>query len=106
MAVSHIKDDSFETEVLKSQVPVLVDFWADWCGPCRALAPKIEELSTEYGTKVKFTKMNVDENRETPVKFNIMGIPTIILFKNGEQVDKLVGNHPKENIKEMIDKSL
>jgi thioredoxin 1 len=106
MSVEHIKDEAFESGVVKSDLPVLVDFWADWCGPCKALAPKIEELSNEFDGKIKFTKMNVDENRDTPVKYNIMGIPTLILFKNGEAVDKLVGNHTKESIKELLEKAL
>ena len=106
MTITHVKDDTFDQEVVKSDTPVLVDFWADWCGPCKALAPKIEKLSNEYEGQVKFTKMNVDENRETPVKYNIMGIPTLILFKNGEPLEKLIGNHTKENIKELIDKGI
>jgi len=106
MSIEHVKDDSFETTVVKSEVPVLVDFWADWCGPCKALAPKLEELSNEYDGKIKFSKMNVDENRDTPVKYSIMGIPTLILFKNGQPLDKLVGNHTKESIKEFLEKAL
>ncbi len=106
MSLFHVKDESFQADVLEDGLPVLVDFWADWCGPCKALAPKLEELAGEFDGRVKFTKMNVDENRETPVKYNIMGIPTLILFKNGEVVDKLVGNHTKENIKDLIDKGL
>ena len=106
MAVNHVKDENFDNEVIKSDTPVLVDFWADWCGPCKALAPKVEELSNEYSGKIKFIKMNVDENRDTPVKFSIMGIPTLILYKNGQAVDKLVGNHTKENIKTLLDKAL
>jgi len=99
-----VTDLNFDTEVLKSNLPVLVDFWAEWCGPCRALAPKLEEIATEMGTQVRVVKLNIDENPEAPAKYNVRGIPTMILFKGGQQVDQIVGNHPKENIVAMLQK--
>jgi thioredoxin 1 len=97
-----VTDQSFETDVLKSDSLVLVDFWAEWCGPCRALGPKLEEIATEMKDKVQIVKMNVDENPNMPAKYGVRGIPTMILFKNGERVDQIVGNHPKENIAAML----
>ena len=99
-----ITDNNFEAEVIKSAVPVLVDFWATWCGPCRALSPKLEELSGTYVGKVKFVKMDVDVNPETASRFGIRGIPTVILFKNGQMVDQLVGNQPKDVIENVLKK--
>lgn len=99
-------DQAFEQDVLKSSVPVLVDFWAEWCGPCRALAPKLEEIATEMQGKVRVVKLNIDENPEAPSKYGVRGIPTMILFKGGQDVDQIVGNHPKENIVAMIQKNL
>lgn len=101
-----VTDNNFENEVIKSNVPVLVDFWAEWCGPCRALAPTIDELADQYAGKVKITKVNVDENPETPGKFRIRGIPTLLMFKNGQLVDQLVGAHPKAAIDDLIKKTL
>lgn len=97
-----VTDASFETDVMKSSTPVLVDFWAEWCGPCRSLAPKLEEIATEMSGKVKIVKMNVDENPQTPGQFGIRGIPAMLLFKDGKQVGELVGNHPKDNITEFL----
>ena len=99
-------DSGFENDVLKSSVPVLVDFWAEWCGPCRALAPTIDALAGEFAGKVSVFKMNVDENPETPSKYHIRGIPTLLLFKNGQLVDQLVGAHPKDSISKMLTKAL
>ncbi|XGC79691.1 thioredoxin [Bdellovibrio bacteriovorus] len=100
-----VTDSSFETEVLNSQTPVLVDFWAEWCGPCRALAPKLEEVAQELGTKVKIVKVNVDENPGTPGKYGIRGIPAMLLFKGGNEVGQLVGNHPKDAILDFLNKN-
>ncbi len=97
-------DDNFEKDVLKSDTPVLVDFWAEWCGPCKALAPKLEEIATEFSGKVKIIKVNVDENQSAPATYGVRGIPTMILFKGGKQVEQIVGNHPKDNIVNVISK--
>ena len=101
--VAQVKDNEFEAKVLKSSTPVLVDFWAEWCGPCKALAPVLEEVSKEIGSKVVIMKMNVDESPETPSKFGIMSIPTLILFKDGKQVGVKVGSVPKHTIIEWIE---
>jgi thioredoxin 1 len=99
-----VSDQNFDSEVLKSSTPVLVDFWAEWCGPCRALGPKLEEIAHELSGKVRVVKVNIDENPDVPAKFGVRGIPTLILFKNGQQVDQIVGNHPKENIVTMLNR--
>lgn len=103
MAILHITKDNFEQEVLKSDVPVLVDLWATWCGPCRALGPVLEEISSEVST-VKIVKVNVDEQPELASQFRIMSIPTMILFKGGEVVDKTVGLLPKDEVLNFIKK--
>ncbi|MEW6056326.1 MAG: thioredoxin [Bdellovibrionota bacterium] len=99
-------DAQFDTEVLKSNVPVLVDFWAEWCGPCRAIAPTLDELADQFQGKVKVVKVNVDENPGVPGKYRVRGIPTLIMFKGGEVVDQLIGAHPKGAISDMIQKTL
>ncbi|HLM83600.1 MAG TPA: thioredoxin [Candidatus Bathyarchaeia archaeon] len=98
-------DQNFEQEVLKSDKPVLVDFWAVWCGPCQMMGPIVEELAEELKDKYKIGKMNVDENRETASKFGIMSIPTLIIFKGGEAVKQFVGVQAKENLKEELEKA-
>lgn len=100
--ILHLTDSSFGSEVESNSEPILVDFWAEWCMPCRALAPVLDELATEFQGKVRFAKVNVDECREVPAKFGIRGIPTLILFKNGKKVNELVGNQPKDRIKSML----
>ncbi len=90
-------DANFESEVLKANVPVLVDFWADWCMPCKALGPTIDELATEFAGKVKVGKMSTEDSRETPVKYNVQAIPTILIFKGGEVVQKFVGLTSKKD---------
>ena len=99
---SPVTDSTFQAEVLNSSTPVLVDFWAEWCAPCRALGPKLEEVAGELEGKVKIVKMNVDENTVTPGQFGIRGIPAMLLFKGGKQVGELVGNHPKESITKFL----
>ncbi len=94
----HITDGTFEEEVLKNDVPVLADFWAEWCGPCRTIAPILEEIAEEYEGRLKIAKINVDENPEAPVRFGIQGIPTLILFKDGKPVERLVGAMPKDRL--------
>ncbi|MCK6598705.1 MAG: thioredoxin [Bdellovibrionaceae bacterium] len=97
-----VTDSTFQTEVLGSSNLVLVDFWAEWCGPCRALGPKLEEIANELGDKVKIVKLNVDENQATPANYNIRGIPAMLLFKGGSKVGELVGNQPKDKIVDFL----
>lgn len=104
--VNYISDASFDADVLKSDKPVLVDFWAAWCGPCRAIAPVIDELANEYDGKAKICKMNVDENPVTPGKFNIRAIPTLIIFKGGAVVDQITGAVGKATIQAAINKAI
>lgn len=101
-----VSDATFESVVLGSDTPVLIDFWATWCAPCKAIAPTLEELAKDYDGKVKIVKMNVDDNPSTPGKYGVRGIPTLILFKGGEIVDQLVGAIPKAQIKELVEKGL
>ena len=104
--VVEITDQSFEQEVLQSETPVLVDFWAVWCGPCRMIAPTVEALATTYAGQAKFVKVNVDENQSTPARYNIRGIPTLLLFKSGQVQEQLVGAASRETIENLIKKHL
>lgn len=99
-----VTDASFESEVLQSDRPVIVDFWATWCGPCKMIAPILEEIASEYGDKVKVTKLDVDSNNATAGKYNIMSIPSLLFFKNGEIVDQVVGAIPKAQLAARLDK--
>ncbi|MBF0441170.1 MAG: thioredoxin [Oligoflexales bacterium] len=101
-----VNDNNFESEVLKSTMPTLVDFWAPWCGPCVALGPIIESLAEEYQGKVNIVKMNVDENANTPSEYGVRSIPFLVLIKNGKVLDSIVGAQPKPKLKELLDKSL
>jgi len=96
-------DDSFETEVINSDVPVLVDFWAPWCGPCKMIAPIVEEIAGEYGDKLKVGKVNTDDNQQTAMKYGIMSIPTLMIFKGGEVSERIIGAQSKQFITEKID---
>jgi thioredoxin 1 len=98
-----VSDSTFETEVLKSTVPVLIDFWAPWCGPCRAIAPVVEELAKSYGDRLKVVKMNVDDNPNTPGRYGVRGIPNLILFRGGEVADQIVGAVPRAALVKAID---
>jgi thioredoxin 1 len=100
--IAQVSDDSFDSEVLKSPVPVLIDFWAPWCGPCRAVAPIVDELAGEYAGKLKIVKMNVDDNPRTPARYGVRGIPNLILFKNGEVQQQIVGAVPKAHLVKAI----
>jgi thioredoxin 1 len=102
-AVQQVGDTTFETTVLNSETPVLVDFFATWCGPCKAIAPSLEQLSAEYGGKVKFVKLDTDEAPAIMERFGIEGVPTLILFKGGKEVDRQVGAAPKPHLKRWID---
>lgn len=104
--IIEIDDSSFESNVLKADQPVLVDFWAPWCGPCRAMAPVLEELSSSFGEKVKIMKCNVDDNPITPAKFEIKSIPTLIFFKNGKVFDQIVGITAKSKLEDTLKKML
>ncbi|OQY20403.1 MAG: thioredoxin [Desulfobacteraceae bacterium 4572_35.1] len=104
--VLEFTDSNFETEVINSSTPVLVDFWATWCAPCKAIAPTIDTVADEYGEKVKIGKVNVDDNPDTPGKFGVRGIPTLILFKDGQVIDQLVGAVSKSQLEELINKAL
>jgi thioredoxin 1 len=106
MSVGKVSDATFETEVLKAAEPVVVDFWAEWCGPCRMIAPALEEIAGSMGSKVKIVKLNVDENPKTAEKYGIMSIPTLMLFKNGELASRQVGAAPKQKLEHWITTSV
>ncbi len=101
-----VTDSTFEAEVIKSATPVLVDFWAEWCGPCRRIAPHVDALAGELEGKLLVGKMNVDENPNTPMKFSIRGIPTLLVFKGGQLVDSVVGLVPKEELKRVVERHI
>jgi len=104
--IIHVTDTSFEQDVLKSSVPVLLDFWAEWCGPCKMIAPILDQIATEYAGKVVIAKMNVDENPKTPMKFNVRGIPTLILFKNGQAEGQKIGAVRRADVAAFLDSNL
>ena len=105
MATIAVTDKTFEAEVVKSDIPVVVDFWAEWCGPCKQIGPSLEELSIEYDGKVKIVKVNVDENPVSPGQLGVRGIPALFLFKNGEMVATKTGAAPKSELQKWIDES-
>lgn len=104
--VSSVSDAQFDAEVLKSKVPVLVDFWAEWCGPCKAIAPIFAEVAAQYAGRVKFMKLNVDENQDTPARYDVRGIPTLILFVDGEVVQTKVGALTKSQLIAFLDDAI
>ena len=104
--IQHVTDDTFEPEVLKSTLPVLVDYWAEWCGPCKAIAPVLEELAKEYSGKLKIAKVDVDSNTEIPKNYNIRGIPTLMLFKNGNMEAMKVGAMSKSQLTAFLDSNI
>jgi thioredoxin 1 len=105
-AIIHVTDTTFESEVLQSATPVLVDYWAEWCGPCKMIAPILDDVAKEYGGKLKVAKLNIDENADTPPKFGIRGIPTLMLFKNGSVEATKVGALSKAQLAAFIDANL
>lgn len=105
--VIELNDNNFKQEVLKAKTPVLVDFWASWCGPCKLLSPLVEELAEEYKDKpIKLAKLEVDANEQTPAQYQIMSVPTLIMFKNGEPINHMVGMQSKEDLKALLDESM
>lgn len=106
MTTKNISDDSFDKEVLKSSNLVLVDFWAEWCGPCKMIAPALEEISEEMNENLEVKKLNIDDNPKTPQEYGVRGIPTLILFKNGEKISEKIGVLPKSKISEWVKESI
>ena len=104
--VAEVTDNNFQAEVLESDKPVLVDFWAPWCGPCRMVAPVVEEIAKERADALKVVKLNIDDNQQTAVKFNVMSIPTLMLFKHGEVAKTVIGAYPKRKIEEELEPAL
>jgi thioredoxin 1 len=106
MATQKVSDQSFDADVLKSDVPVVVDFWAEWCGPCKMIAPALEEIATAMGEKVKIVKINIDDNPQAPSKYGVRGIPTLMLFKGGQVASTKVGAAPKGQLQSWIEQSI
>jgi thioredoxin 1 len=106
MTTQKVSDDSFEADVLKSETPVLVDFWAEWCGPCKQIAPALEEIGAEMEGRLTIAKINIDENPQTPTKYRVRGIPTLLLFKNGEVAAMKVGTAPKSELANWVESNL
>ena len=104
--IHHVTDDTFEPEVLRSETPVLVDYWAEWCGPCKMIAPLLDEVAKDYAGKLKVAKLNIDENQATPPKYGIRGIPTLMLFKNGDVAATKVGAVSKSQLTAFIDSNI
>jgi thioredoxin 1 len=104
--VSDVTDNSFQAEVIEADGPVLVDFWAPWCGPCRRVSPIVEEIASEKGDALKVVKLNIDENQQTAVKYNVMSIPTLMLFKHGELKKTVIGAYPKRKLEEELEPAL
>jgi thioredoxin 1 len=104
--VTHVTDSNFETEVMKSATPVLIDFWAPWCGPCKAIAPIVEELADDYAGRLKVVKVNVDDNPMTPARFGVRGIPNLIIVKGGEVKQQIVGAVPKQHLVRAVDTAI
>ena len=105
-SISDVTDSNFQAEVIESELPVLVDFWAPWCGPCRMVAPVVEEIAQERGEQLKVVKMNIDENQNTAIQFNVMSIPTLILFKDGAVAKTVVGAYPKRKLDAELEPAL
>lgn len=105
-AVTDVTDNNFDVEVLEAEVPVLVDFWAPWCGPCRRVSPVVEEIADERGDALKVVKLNIDENQETAIKFNVMSIPTLMVFKHGQVAKTVIGAYPKRKLEEELEPAL
>jgi len=104
--IMDVTDQSFDAEVLQSDTPAIIDFWAEWCAPCRAIAPIVKDLAEQYGEQVKIVKMNIDENPSTPSKYEVRAIPTVLAFRNGEVVEMLQGARPNGDFEEMVKKLL
>ena len=104
--IKHVSDSNFEGEVLKSPTPVLIDFWAPWCGPCKAIAPLLDELADEYAGKLKIVKINVDDNPETPARYGVRGIPNLLIIKGGQVKEQIIGAVPKGRLVQAVDSAI